>query len=51
MAATLAREVKTDTMTFRVSPRLNALAEQAAQRDGRTKSSWIEQLIKKAVEA
>lgn len=42
---------KTERIYIRITPELKAQLQQLAEADGRTVSNYIEQLIKKALEA
>ena len=48
MVSTMA---KTERIYIRITPELKAQLQQLAEADGRTVSNYIEQLIKKALEA
>lgn len=42
---------KTDVIRMRIDPELKAALAEAADKDGRTMSNYLEQLIKRALEA
>lgn len=44
-------ELRTDRLTIKISPTLKDQARQAAAKEGRTLSNWIEQLIIKELKS